>query len=209
MSKILTGEDFARAAAVLGCDVAAIKAVAEVESRGDGFLSDGVTPRILFEAHQFHARTGGVYGQSHPNISSSTWNRALYAKGNTPDERGMKEHKRLVEAIALNRDAALKSASWGKFQIMGFNYAAAGFDDLQYFIDAMYRSEGAHLDAFVAFVRTQHLDIPLRQHNWAAFAKGYNGSEYRQNNYDGKLATAYAKFKQLSFDDVQSGVDRA
>ena len=119
----------------------------------------------------------------------------------------MKEHKRLKEAIDLNRDAALKSASWGRYQIMGFNYAAAGFDELQYFIDAMHKDEGAHLDAFVSFVKAQRLDIPLRSHRWADFARGYNGIEYAKNQYDAKLATAWAKFnaETPSFDDVRPG----
>lgn len=207
---MISESDFARAAAALGCDVAAIKAVSEVESRGDGFLSDGTTPRILFEAHQFHARTGGVYSASHPNVSSARWDKSLYATGKDADERGMKEHLRLKEAIALNREAALKSASWGRFQIMGFNYAAAGFDDLQPFIDAMYRSEGDHLDAFVAFVKSKRLDIPLRDHNWSAFAKGYNGEGYRLNNYDGNLAAAFIKWSAMpDFSDVKGGVNRA
>jgi two-component sensor histidine kinase len=48
----LTEEDYKRAARRLGCSVAAIKAVAEVEAPGSGFLPDG-RPKILFERHIF------------------------------------------------------------------------------------------------------------------------------------------------------------
>jgi hypothetical protein len=41
MSDKLNENDFQAAATLLSCDVPAIKAVAEVESSGDGFLSDG------------------------------------------------------------------------------------------------------------------------------------------------------------------------
>ncbi|MEJ2609131.1 MAG: N-acetylmuramidase domain-containing protein [Candidatus Thiodiazotropha sp.] len=110
----MTNADWQRAAKQLGVDVASIKAVADVEAAGSGFLSNG-QPKILFEAHQFSRLTNGRYNASHPNISSHSWNRSLY-KG------GAAEHNRLHEAQALNDTTALKSASWGKFQIMGFNY---------------------------------------------------------------------------------------
>ncbi len=58
-----------RAADDIGCDVAAVKAVIDVESRG-GFLAD-TRPKILFERHIFSKRTGAKFDQSHPDISSS------------------------------------------------------------------------------------------------------------------------------------------
>jgi hypothetical protein len=38
-------------------------------------------PKILFEAHWFHKFTNGIYDKSHPNISSSVWNKELYYYG--------------------------------------------------------------------------------------------------------------------------------
>lgn len=194
MSKLLTEADFERAAETLGCDVPAIKAVCEVEAPGGGFLSDGIAPRILFEAHIFSDRTNHQFDASHPNISSRSWNQALYAKGPNADARGFAEHKRLVQAVALDRDAALQSASWGKFQHMGFNWKVSGNPSLQEFINAMYSSEGAHLDAFIGYVRGNRLDRALREHRWAAFALGYNGESYAENQYDTKLAAAWVKW---------------
>ena len=52
--KQLTETDYLRAANILGLDdVNVIKAVAHVESRGQGFLSNGKA-KILFEGHIFH-----------------------------------------------------------------------------------------------------------------------------------------------------------
>lgn len=194
MSKLLTEADFQRAADELGCDVPAIRAVAEVESSGNGFLSDGTSPRILFEAHHFSRLTEHQYDVSHPDISSRTWNRALYATGPNADARGIAEHRRLVRAVSLDRNAALQSASWGKFQIMGFNWRATGAMALQLFINDMYRDEGAHLDAFIGFVMHEGLAAALREHRWADFARGYNGSGFSANSYDTKLAAAWAKW---------------
>ena len=187
MSKLLTEADFERAADTLGCDVPAIKAVCEVEAPQGGFLEDGITPRILFEAHHFSRLTQHRYDESHPGISSRTWSRALYAGG-------IREHRRLVDAVALDRNAALQSASWGLFQCMGFNYRLCGFATIQEFINAMYKDEGAHLDAFIGFVKHERLDAPLREHRWMDFARGYNGSGYAANQYDTKLADAWVKW---------------
>ncbi|MEJ2621539.1 MAG: N-acetylmuramidase domain-containing protein [Candidatus Thiodiazotropha sp.] len=42
---------------------------------------------------------------------------------------GAAEHTRLKKTSTLNETAALKSAPWGKFQIMGFNYKAVGYSN--------------------------------------------------------------------------------
>lgn len=178
-------EDYEWAAMQLGCEVAAIRAVAEVESGGDGFLPTG-EPKILFEAHHFSRLTNNKYDKTHPNISSPTWNRKLY-KG------GIKEHVRLQAASALDRTAALKSASWGKFQIMGFNWNMTGYPSLQAFIDGMYEGEFGQLKAFVGFLKYRGLDKAIRELNWRSFAKGYNGASFAVNKYDTKLAKAYER----------------
>lgn len=178
--------DFQRAAQTLDCEVACIKAVNEVESGGSGFFASG-RPKILFEAHCFSRLTQRRHDASHPDISSKTWNRALY-KG------GEKEYDRLEKAMALDREAALQSASWGRFQIMGFNHQKAGFSSVDAYVKANYDSEGKQLEAFVNFLKSSGLDRPLREKRWADFAKGYNGSGYAQNRYDEKLQAAYQRF---------------
>lgn len=181
----ITQQDFADAAGTLKCELAAIKAVAEVESRGYGFLADG-RPKILFEAASFSDLTGHMYDKLYPSISSPVWKRELYLGG-------AKEYDRLEEAMALNAKAALKSASWGAFQIMGSNHSMVGFGTVEEFVAAMYVSEGAHLKACTAFIQSRKLTKALQEKDWEAFAKGYNGTGYKKNEYDTKLAKAYAK----------------
>lgn len=170
----------AAAAKAIGCDVAAIKSVITVESQG-GFLSD-TRPKILFERHVFSKQTGGRFDASHPDLSSSS---PGGYKG------GAAEHERLGRAIALDRAAALKSASWGAFQIMGYHGSALGYADVEEFCRGMCRSEDDHLDAFVRFVKRNRLDDELCRRDWMAFARGYNGPAYAKNRYDQKLAAAY------------------
>ncbi len=193
----LTEQDFELAVKSLGFTnlsngVAAVKAVAEVESPKSGFLPSG-RPTLLFEAHIFSKNTGHRFDASHPAISSRHWNRKLYKGGEA-------EWDRLIQALALCRQhnlpesAAWEAASYGRFQIMGFNYKLCGFGAVQEFVTAMKESEGKQLAAFVAFIKARHLDDELRDCRWAALAAGYNGPGYAENQYDTRLAAAYKKF---------------
>lgn len=179
--------DYAATARQLGVDVAAIKAVAQVESAGGGMLPSG-KPKILFEAQVFHTQTGGRFDASHPNLSSPTWNRSLYGAG------GEHQWQRFQQAAALDAQAAMKSASWGRFQIMGFNHQRAGHGSVQAFVDGMKSGEGAQLKAFASFIQSDPKMLQaLRDHDWAGFAYRYNGAGYAQNQYDTKIAQAYTK----------------
>lgn len=190
--RTLQETDFIRAAERLDCPVAAIKAVCEVEAPGGGFDSTGI-PRILFEGHVFSRLTNHVYDSGWPSISYRTWTKVHYARGPSADARNEGEHSRLAAAAALDRDAALMSASWGKFQILGENWRMSGYGSLQKFVNAMYESEAAHLNAFIGFVQSRGLVPALQQRQWAKFARGYNGPGYAANQYDLKLAAAYRK----------------
>lgn len=185
MSKKLTDKALHDAAKSLNVELAVIRAVDEVESRGAGFLPDGHV-KILFERHKFHQFTKGKYDTSHPNISNSKPGGYSSAKS---------QYARFSRAFELDKEAAMKSASWGRYQIMGFNYADAGFGSVGSFVDAMKTGEDAQLKAFVNIIRSWGLAPELREHQWASFARQYNGPKYRRNKYDEKLAAAYAKFK--------------
>lgn len=185
MKPKLTIKDFENAAKQLNCEVAAIRAVASVESLDGGFLEDG-RPKILFERHVFHRLTGGKHSKTNPDISSPT--PGGYGKG------GANQHVRLGKASALDRNYALMSASWGMFQVMGENWKALGYKSLQEFINAMYESEAKQLEAFVKFIQVNKIDDELRNKQWAKFARVYNGPAYAKNKYDVKMAAAYKKY---------------
>jgi hypothetical protein len=180
----ITEDDYQQAAQKLGCEVAAVKAVAEVESGPHGGFLESGDPVILFERHKFHKYTGGKYDGSHPGISNPN------AGGYGPVSA---QHGRYQEAAALDADAARMSCSWGRFQVMGFHWQVLGYPSLQDFVDAMYVSEGNHLDSFVRYVQVNGLAKHLKNKSWAAFAQGYNGKDYRINKYDEKLAAAYRR----------------
>ena len=174
-------EDAVHAAAEeLRCDVAAIKAVIDVESRG-GFLKDK-RPKILFERHIFSRRTDHRFDAARPDIS----NRIPGGyKG------GAAEYDRLHVATMFDEPAAMESASWGAFQIMGYPAADLDFANVDMFCDRICRSEDDQLDIFVAFIRKNRLDDELGRRDWTGFARGYNGAEFAKNRYDVKLGAAY------------------
>jgi hypothetical protein len=193
----LTDSDYVDAARNLGVDVAVLRAVTAVEARGTGFITGSDLPLILFEGHHFHRLTGGRYSKEFPGISYAKWDRSKY-KGN----RG--EYDRLVQAIKVhgsNPEPALKSTSWGMFQIMGFNHDKAGYGSVVDFVNAMAGGERPQLDAFVSFIKSTNLADELRGREWAAFAKAYNGAGYKANKYDTKLASAFARERLRRQDD--------
>lgn len=185
----LVDSDFCRSAFKLGCEPAAIAAVAQQESLGQGFDAQD-RPILLFERHIFHRLTGGIYDKTNPGISNAT-----------PGGYGLSasQYGRFSEAFALNPDAAMKSASWGKFQLLGRNYAICGFADVGSFVDAMKVSESNQLDAFCKFVLANSLDQYLTDKNWTSFALGYNGSTEKVHHYDDKIAARYAICKKHDY----------
>lgn len=167
----------------LGVNPATIWAVLNVETRGFGFLRDR-RPQILFERHIFHQLTNGAYDTGNEDISQAL--PGGYSGGSN-------EYLRLEKAMTLNQDAALKSASWGIAQVMGFNFVVAGYSSVQAMVVDMVAEENKQLSAMVNFIKRNRLDTALSTQNWAEFARGYNGKNYSKKQFDTRLAAAYAK----------------
>lgn len=188
MPNPLTEQDWKEAARELGVDVPAIKAIAEVESPRGAFYPSG-EPTMLFERHKFHKFTNGKWSKSHPALSNPK-----------PGGYGLfsEQPDRLSQAAKLDRVAALKSTSFGKFQIMGFNHELAGFPVLQDFINAMWAGERSQLKAFVNFIKNAGIAQALRSHDWETVAYRYNGPMHAANDYVGKLKSAYQKYSETA-----------
>lgn len=177
--------DVAEAAARLGVDAAKVWTVWDVEASASPFIDGRST--ILFEPHRFSRATGHRFDTSHPHLSSRTWNRRLYPAS----QQG--RWNQLLEAVGLNVDAGFASASYGGFQILGENYEVCGASSPWSFAWRQSQTAGDQMAAFLMFVRARGLEDALRRGDWAAFARGYNGTAYRENRYDERLAAAYAR----------------
>lgn len=181
--------NFLQAADRLGVELAAIQAVAEVESKGAGMLPSG-EPTILFERHVFYQRLKAK------GINPDRIDPAICSPARGGYKGGEEEHKRLQRAVRVDRDTALESASWGEFQVMGFNWKPLGYPTLQAFINDAYRGAEGHLEMFVRFIEANPpVRKALQRKDWAAFAAGYNGADYASNNYDRKMRQAYERLR--------------
>ncbi|MBP2857355.1 N-acetylmuramidase family protein [Dickeya oryzae] len=175
-------ELYLNAARELNCEVAAIKAVVMTETAlRSAFISPG-KPKILYERHYFRRLTQGRYDHSYPEISGERYKQ--YGSHEL-------QYERLEKAMALDRQAALMSVSWGAFQIMGANYRSAGFNELEDFVSAMKNTNG-QVFAFINHIKnTPTLRTALQNKDWSTFAKLYNGKKYAERNYHIKMANNY------------------
>lgn len=189
-AKRLDDIDLPRIGQRIGVGEDEIHAVLDVETLGGGFDSQR-RPKMLFEPHVFWRQLGegdkrnraAAMGLAYPN-----WGAKPYP---------MDSYPRLIDAMRIDSAAALRSASWGLGQIMGFNHGLAGYNTAAMMVQDFLDDEENHLEAMVRFIETAGLDDELRAHDWRGFARGYNGPSYEKNRYHTKLAAAYAKWSKI------------
>lgn len=186
-AKAATDAEIAAFAARLGGSLKQMRAVAQVESAGGGFLVTG-HPKILWERHHFWKRLQLAMPLiSNPKPGGYT----LDANAN-----GMNDSwEKLTEAAMHAPSWAIESCSWGKFQIMGFWWKALGYSSAIDFAWSMRESEAGHYEALVRYIQFNKLAGAFRAlsvdpETNRAFAKGYNGPGYVKFDYHRKLARA-------------------
>jgi hypothetical protein len=189
--------DYKKASDSLGVEEAAIKAVASVESSGNGFITDSQgnkIPKILFERHIMFRRLRDFTPIKSKDMASKYPDIVNEKSGGY--KGGLAEHERLQRAVLIDRTTALESASWGSFQLMGYHWSSLGYSSIQAFINDMYTEQG-QLDAFVKFIKADNrLVKALKEKDWATFSRIYNGPAYKTNKYDTKMKDAYEKFSK-------------
>lgn len=184
----LSEEDFRMVADELGVEVAAIKAVVYIEAGASlkGFYADAV-PVVNFDPTMYARYKKQVKSKGIKNAS-------------VPDGLkgyALKEWTQLVNARKSNPLAANMGTFWGMFQIGGFNYKRCGCESVDQFIEKMSYSELEQLQLFAEFVKNAGMLNDLKNKNWSAFARKYNGASYKKRGYHTKMAAAYKKYKAL------------
>lgn len=191
----LTDEDFREVAEELGVEVAAIKAVVEIEAgaKHEGFWANG-KPIINFDLSMFRkfaARNKinlSRYQRSHTVVFAKP-NRARYGSYQAAQQA------RLDAARTIDDKTAIEGTFWGMFQLGGFNWKVCGTSSPDEFVRLMSRSERDQLELFAEFIRETGMLPLLKAKNWSAFARRYNGPSYARRGYHTRLARAYAKHK--------------
>lgn len=191
----LQESDYREVAEQLGVEVAAMKAVVEIEAgkSHQGFWSEG-KPLINFDLPVYrkmaarHKVNLSKYTKSHPAV----FNRPNISKYGSQQAA---VQARLDQALDIDTVSAIEGTFWGMFQIGGFNWRQCGTSSPQEFMMLMSRSERDQLDLFAEFISRAGLLPYLKKKNWAAFARGYNGPSYAARGYHKRLASAYNKYK--------------
>ena len=157
----------------LGCEAAVLDAVFRVESNGSGFDSRG-RPKILFEKHKFYQYLpeGKRKEALKAGLARKGWSRNQYGDQVRYDSRW----ELFSAAAQLDSDAAIKATSWGIGQLMGFNFALAGYGSPEQMQKAMLLDEYNQLHAVAGFIRSQNMGDAFRFRDWQAIARFYNGS---------------------------------
>jgi hypothetical protein len=192
----ITQQDLIDAAKDLGIEPEVMMAIARQESHGGGFFKDG-KPKILFERHKMytHLKAEGhdpvALAKKHPDIVNPK--QGGYGKESI-------QYDKLERARALDEEAALMSASWGRFQIMGENYRDL-YRTPQDMEKAMRASEKQQLAFFVAFLRKKaggKLLKALKNREWETVAFYYNGKYWKKINphYASNIQKYYEEFKK-------------
>lgn len=188
-AKRLDDIDLPRVGALIGVGEDEIHAVLDVEAGGSGFDAQGRV-KALYEPHKAYALSNGAIRAElvSKGLAYPKWGQQPYPKDSYP---------RILKALAIDETVALNATSWGLGQIMGFNHTAAGYPSALAMVEAFAEDEEAHLEAMIRFIIANGLDDEIRRHDWAGFARGYNGSGYAKNAYDKKLAAAFARWAKI------------
>lgn len=200
----------------LGCEYHHLRAVCEVESNGSAFLPDGRAV-ILFERHKFRQQL--LLQLSNPS-QFDLLNKATDFKAKTAAELvdklslkhpdicnsvrggylgGSAEYVRLEKAANIHIEAGYASASYGAFQIMGFNHKLAGYTSATAMMLAFNKGEAEQLEGLAKFILAQPTMLKaLREGDWTTFACLYNGADFTANSYHIKLARSAYRWSQMA-----------
>lgn len=208
-AKRIDDVDLPKLGAMIGVGEDELHAFIDTETSGSGFDKSG-RPKMLFEPHVFYrnlppksaARTKAVRA----GLAYAKWGAQPYPRDSYP---------RLIEAIAIDETAALKSASWGMAQVLGENFKAAGYPRVQDMVRAMMADEENHLLAAVNFIKANGIDVELRKiaalkrpttaADCVPIVKPYNGPGYAKNNYHVKFAAAHNKWRGIPDTPLPAG----
>lgn len=195
-AEAITDADIAQLADSMRCHPAHLEAIAEVESAGFGWFSDGRI-KILFEKHWFYKLTSGNDRQKAVARGLARKNWVSPKNGGYADQKGAAaRYKLLSDAISINEEAAYQSVSIGRFQIMGFNHDICGFETAADMWLNFLASERHQLRAFANFLRHNNLTGAIRSGDFETVEARYNG---------GGLGGAYARKMRQAAEKLKAG----
>ncbi len=157
-----------------------LMAVVEVESAGrlGAKVNGRMEPLIRFEGHYFYRL-----------LSNSKRNLAVvrglahsrFGKVKNPI-RQVSRWKLLSRASDIDRPAALSSCSWGCGQVMGSHWRWLGYGSVDALVVEARDGASGQIRLMMRYIQKAKLISKLQNHDWAGFARAYNGPSYRKLN---------------------------
>lgn len=142
-----------------GIEEAALRAFIEVESSGSGFDKQG-RPKMLFEPHLFYRHL-----RDRPETQKkAVLQKIAYEKWGTL-KYPLDSYPNLEKALALSKEGALLSASWGLPQILGSNHKMIGYATVEEMVIDFTDSEFKQLIGLVKFLESRKITKYLKDHN--------------------------------------------
>lgn len=189
-------KDFRRAGEEHGIDPWKLHGWLDTESSRGGFDEFGHAIMVP-ECQEFSKRTAHFYDNTDPDLSFAHWVHPARVKSGHPytlDNTGRWDV--LVRQAVLSFDAALESASWGAFQIMGWQFEKLNFDDAHELVSAIYQGERGHLDLAIRLLVAEDGFEALLSDDWLTAARIWNGGG-KAEEYASDWAKASASRKEL------------
>lgn len=203
MSVKLTPAQIADTAAAAGFEPRAVRAVIQVETGGSGYAANGWL-LIQFEPSWFRRLLPKATllrieaARLARNAQTATPEQLQLIKDWEITQTNLVEgqtRERLAfdAANRIDAHAAQLATSWGLPQMMGFNHQVCGYATVEEMVEAFRVSEVNQLAAMLRFIAANpKMKQALKAKEWPVLAYYYNGAGYKVNNYDRRLATAYA-----------------
>ncbi len=174
----------------------ALLAVCEVESGGRVFARIGtrLEPVIRFEGHYFDRRL-----TAHKRETARREGLASPDAGAIANPKTQAGRWRMLERAAkIDRKAAYESTSWGLGQVMGAHWAWLGYSSIGALVEEARSGAAGQVALMLRYIEKAGLSESIRNHDWHAFARGYNGPGYRKFRYHTRIARAYARHRKAS-----------
>ncbi len=201
-----------KAATKYDVPLANLLAVIQVESNGQIFATikhDGIPikePLIRWEGHYFDKRldpktraTARAKGLADPKAGGVK----------NPSSQQARWDQLFLPACGIDLNAAIESVSFGVGQVMGAHWDKLGYaSPAELMAEARDGVEG-QIELMLRYCQTFGLLDELRRGDFAGFARGYNGPNYRKYSYDTNMAAAAKTFARTIAGSTAGTTDQA
>ena len=191
----INDNDYATTAKELGIEKEVLMAIASQESKHASFKAVKQAT-ILFERHKMY-RLLIKKGNTKASVDALSKKYPSIVNEDSGGHNDMTSYEKLKIAKSIDYDCAIQSCSWGKFQVMGFNYANL-YSSPRELEKAMNMCELQQFKYFVSYLKnTSGMVDALKNKNWERIATLYNGPNWKNQNpeYANNIKRYYNQFK--------------